>query len=137
MSRVRVRLGDQLTAPFIPFPNQAGIPLERARRGEIFRTVFGPEARLRIAERWDAALCRDAGASENCDTFRRCELLNQRRRNRHVTMMPGCRQRAQARRRIPVWPLGQILSSRTKSRPVRTPIHLFGCVQTLPEWETA
>lgn len=77
-------IGDEFAPPFVPFPDEAGISPEGARRGEVFGAIFGPKAGLGIAKSGDAAFGGDARASENNDTFGGGEALEQIGWNRHA-----------------------------------------------------
>ncbi len=39
---IRLGLGGEAAAPFVPFPHHARVALESLRRREVFRPVFGP-----------------------------------------------------------------------------------------------
>src|ERR1700746_1362760 len=60
---VRLGFGDQTTPPVIPFPHELRIFGEGLRCGQILGLELFPQS-AGAAERWDAALSRDAGAGE-------------------------------------------------------------------------
>jgi hypothetical protein len=83
------RLRHELAAPFVPLPDQAGIPVERLRGCELLRVVALPEPGLGLAEGRHSALGGDAGARQRDDVVRAAERFAEsfdqgRRQRRHA-----------------------------------------------------
>jgi hypothetical protein len=79
------RLRHELAAPFVPLPDQSGIPVERLRGSELLRVVALPQPGLGLAKGRHPALGGDAGTRQRDDVLRAAESFDQvRRQRRHA-----------------------------------------------------
>jgi len=84
MRGVRPGFGHELAQPGVPFPHQAGIAAEGARRGQFFGIVFGPQTGLRRAKGRHTAFHRHARAGQHRHAPRPRKLPDQIFGDRHV-----------------------------------------------------
>lgn len=70
MADVGLDIANELGPPAIPGPDEVGVALPRVDRRELLRVVALPQARLRVAERGDAALDAHPRAREDDDVTR-------------------------------------------------------------------
>jgi hypothetical protein len=67
MSGIRLRAGNQFTAPAIPAPDQRRVASKCVRRRELVRIVLFPQPGLRFAESRNTGLRRDPRTRQHTD----------------------------------------------------------------------